>query len=131
MKTVFLLMVCFLLAGCTTLQIKDDSEINPLAVIAARRIAHNAAIKDPDKVEYLKEKTDEILSAKIEDAKPLLLEAIRYASAHYTGDPMLAEDIISLAGLFRVDLTAPDIDWDIGELRTFYALVRAFRTGLG
>lgn len=119
------------MAGCATLQIKDDSEINAIAEIIARRVAYQVSLKDPGKVEYLKQEIDKILNTDIENIEPLLLEAIRYASAHYTGDPLLAEDIISLAKLFRIDLSAPVIDLDRGEIRTFFALVKAFRIGLG
>jgi hypothetical protein len=128
----FLILVLSLMAGCSTLQIKDDTELTPLGEIAARRIGHQVALKDPAKVTYLIEKCDEILNAAtdIDAAKPLLMAALRYAADKYTGDPLIADDLISILKYYRINIANPVIDLDSGEVRTLMAFIRAFRAGL-
>jgi len=128
-KFVLLLVsVIFFFTGCITIQVKNDEAINGIVEIIARRVATNVIkAESPDKLEYVKNKCDEILSMDLEESYPLMETALRYGVARYSGDPLLYDDIISLCKLFGVDLNTPDMDFDMGELRTLRAGLLAFR----
>ena len=132
MKRFLIVLMALCLTGCVTLQIKDDAEINAIAEIAVRRIAYQLALKEPEKVDYLISKADEILNAadNIDAVKPLLITGLRYAAEKYAGDPLIADDLVSLLKLFRVDFDSVDIDMDRGEVRTLLVLVQALKQGL-
>lgn len=132
-RLIVLMAMVILLPGCViTMQVKGDDEVTGITEIIARRIGHKVARNESiEKIQYLKEKCDEILEADIEDSYPLIENALRYATTQYTGDPLLYDDVMSLCKLFGVDMQAPDIDLDMGELRTFRAGVKAFRKMLG
>jgi hypothetical protein len=128
-----LMLVClisFLGEGCVTIQVKDDTAIDGVTEIIARRIAVNVAAKEPDKIQYLREKCDEILAADVEKSYPLIQTAIRYAAEKYTGDSLLYDDVLSLLKLFGVTPDVPDINLDMGELRTLRNAIAVFRKTL-
>lgn len=125
------LSVCMFFTGCVTLQVKNDEAMNGITEIIARRIAVNVAQTEPDRVQYLKEKCDEILSVGLEESAPLLQEAARYAVNRYIGDPLLYDDIMSMFKLFGVTPDVPDINLDMGELRTLRNAMAVFRKALG
>lgn len=128
---VVLVMVIAACQGCVTLQVKSDEAMNGITEIVARRVAVNVAKAEPDKVQYLKEKCDEILSVGLEESAPLLQAAVKYAMQRYTGDPLLYDDILSLMKLFGVTPDVPEINPDMGELRTLRNAVAVFRKALG
>lgn len=128
---IMLVMVILVCQGCVTLQVKSDEAMNGITEIVARRVAVNVAKAEPDKVQYLKEKCDEILSVGIEESAPLLQEAARYAVNRYIGDPLLYDDIMSMFKLFGVTPDVPEINPDMGELRTLRNAVAVFRKALG
>lgn len=125
------LSVCMFFTGCVTLQVKSDEAMNGLTEIIVRRIAVNVAKTEPEKMQYLKEKCDEILAVGIEDSAPLLQEAARYAVNRYTGDPLLYDDIMSMFKLFGVTPDVPEINPDMGDLRTLRNAIAVFRKALG
>ena len=128
-------MILFLLVGvlvsitsCITFQVKDDEAMNGVVEIISRRVATNVLKSEtPEKLEYLRSKCDEILSMDLEESYPLMETALRYGVARYSGDPLLYDDILSLCKLFGIDLKSPDMDFDMGELRTLRAGLLAFR----
>lgn len=125
------LSVCMFFTGCVTLQVKNDEAMNGITEIIARRIAVNVAQTEPDRVQHLKEKCDEILSAGIDESAPLIQEAARYAVRRYTGDPHLYDDIMSMMKLFGVTPDMPEFNPDMGELRTLRNAIAVFRKALG
>ena len=128
-KIVLLLVsVIFFFTGCITIQVKNDEAMNGVVEIISRRVATNVLKSEaPDKLEYVKNKCDEILSMDLEESYPLMETALRYGVARYSGDPLLYDDILSLCKLFGIDLKSPDMDFDMGELRTLRAGLLAFR----
>jgi len=127
-KIVLLLVsVIFFFTGCITFQVKDDEALIGVTEIIARRIALKVSNNESEKISYIKEKCDEILATDINDSGPLLETALRYAVTNYTGDKLLYDDILSLCKLFGIDLKSPDMDFDMGELRTLRAGLLAFR----
>lgn len=125
------LMAVMFFTGCVTLQVKNDDAMNGLTEIIVRRIAVNVAKREPDKVAYLKEKCDEILAVGIDESAPLIQAAARYAVQRYTGDPLLYDDIMSMFKLFGVTPDVPEINPDMGELRTLRNAIAVFRKALG
>lgn len=117
-------------SGCLTMQIKGDEQLNPIVEITARRVANGIAKNSPDKVNYIIKECDKILSVDIEDGIPLMTTAIKYAVDKYTNDPLLFKDIMSLAKFYGVDLKDPEIDLDLGDVRSLRNALEEFRFAL-
>lgn len=122
-------ILCMLLSSCkiTQMQIKGDEELNPLIEIATRRIAYKIINNEPDKIDYLISKCDEILKEDIKDNYGLIESGFKYVLKRFSNDVTLQDDIISLAKYYGVKLKEPTIELDIGERRSLQKMTEVFR----
>lgn len=125
----------FLTQGCSIrdmvkIQVVGDEQINPFLKIATRRITDKIIERNPDKLEYIRQKCDEILATNIKDSEPILIDAVKYAVENFSDDPELTDDITSLIKFYGIDVAAIEIDLDMGQTRKLMDSIRRVRDKL-
>ncbi|MCK9281953.1 MAG: hypothetical protein M0P71_15115 [Melioribacteraceae bacterium] len=132
LSVLFILLAMFCLTGClsTGMQIKGDSELSAVAEIAARRIGFFVAQNEKANIETITKYVDLLLTQDDDQLQAMALYGLRYLSTKYTGDPLLADDLLTVMRLLGVDLSLDEIDLDGGDLKTLRVFAEAFRKGL-
>ena len=133
MKNVLMIIVmCFMmmLSGCSFWQIKTTPEINAIAEIAARRIGVYVAQNENTNIATINKYCDQALKADSANLEEMTLFGLRYLADKYTGDKLLADDLVSVMKLLGVNLEDETMGLDMGEIATLRAIITAFQTGL-
>lgn len=137
-----LIMVCMIMAmglisGCastgnvTGLQIKSDSQIQAIAEIAARRLGYQISLKEAVNKDTILKYINQMESMDDAQVQTLALYGMRYISTKYTGDPLLADDLMSIIKLLGIDLSVQKLNLDGGDIKTLKAIILAFKSGMG
>ena len=138
-KVMFLVMLTvswMVFSGCAFFQggaggqAGDDENLQVVAEIAARRLGVAFAQKEPELVNKVSEYCDTMLDQEDGRISAMMLYGLRYLSAKYTGDPLLADDLVSIARLLGINLTQADAVLDESRLAPARVVIAAFQTGL-
>ena len=127
-----LIMLCF--TGCSFTmpkwQVLGDEELNPIAEITARRIGWFVAKNENTNIETINKYCNKLTETSTAEINEMTLFGLRYLADKYAGDPMIADDLMSLVKLLGIDLTTGGISIDPGKERILKAVIQAFQKGL-
>src|SRR4030042_3296517 len=112
---VTLLCLVMTLTGCFGMQIKGDPELSAVAEIAARRIGYLVAQNENANLETIRKYCDYLLIQDDETVQKMALHGLRYLATKYTGDPLVADDLVTILKLLGIDLSVHDINLDWGD----------------
>lgn len=137
MKKLILSVLCILvlsfsfMPGCTTTPERLDKETTiAIAEIVSRRAGAYIAQKNPYLVNTAVQYCETLLEQDQDDINAMLLHGLRFLSDKYTGDPLIADDLVSIIKLLGINLEVPEFSLDDEQFVLVKAMVKAFMVGL-
>lgn len=129
LATIIILLVCVVMEGCITVQVKSDKEI--LAFPRMGLEIASGVIKDeyPGKVEKFIELSDKVLNADTDELFEFQFKKWVNGLSSSIDNAILRNTAKAILNSFEVKPTG-DIDFDMGSLRTAKEMVRIFRDQL-
>jgi len=126
------LLIPLILIGCITIEMGGDTETAAVEIFA-RRLAYHSAIKYPQMIEPgLKMCIEaEQAVASEPDLKAILYEALEYVGQEFVqDDPLLMDDIKSLASMINIQLEQPIVELTDHQRELIDIAIGSFRSGL-
>jgi len=131
-KKLSVLALVVFMAGCITIEMGGDTT-TALVEVAARRLAYHSAIKYPDIIEpglALCHSGDAAVANEFE-LKAFIYDVRQYVHIDFVqNDPLLMDDIETLAGLVSIDLEQPIGNLTDEQRQLIDIAIGSFRSGL-